>query len=157
MTPLLTTASVYLCTDINPRASVCTFATGRQNKVPLDPITCDLSKPLMTRLRHCVDIILFNPPYVPTLHEESFHAQDSAGIPASWAGGLDGMEVTNCFLENIGDLLTNNGKFYLVALAQNNIPEICEKIRNKFNMNGRIALQRRTGGEHLSIICFSRS
>lgn len=56
---------------------------------------------MLTRLRHCVDIILFNPPYVPTDHGESFHAQGSAGIAGSWAGGLDGMEVTNRFLDNV--------------------------------------------------------
>ncbi|KAG6371668.1 hypothetical protein JVT61DRAFT_9383 [Boletus reticuloceps] len=54
------------------------------------------------RLRRSVDIILFNPPYVPTDREESVHAQGSAGIAGSWAGGLDGMEVTNRFLDNVG-------------------------------------------------------
>ncbi|KAF8446240.1 S-adenosyl-L-methionine-dependent methyltransferase [Boletus edulis BED1] len=151
------TNALYLCTDINQRASVCTFATGKQNKVPLSPITCDLSKPLSMRLRRSVDIILFNPPYVPTDHEESVHAQGSAGIAGSWAGGLDGMEVTNRFLDNVGDLLSDCGKFYLVAQAQNNIPEICERMQIKFNLNSRIALQRRAGREHLFIICFSRS
>jgi len=151
------TNALYICTDINQRASVCTFATGKQNKIPLNPITCDLSKPLLTRLRHCVDVILFNPPYVPTDHEESFHAQGDAGIAGSWAGGPDGMDITNRFLDDVGDLLSDCGKFYLVSLAQNNIPEIRERMRKKFNMNSRIALQRRAGREHLFIICFSRS
>lgn len=166
---------VYLCTDINQRASVCTFTTGKQNKVlsfhqssgnltqaktvevPLDPITCDLSRPLSMRLRHCIDIILFNPPYVPTVHEESVRAQGNADIVGSWAGGLDGMEVTNRFLDDAGvcphsarmlqitfnrgqDLLSDCGKFYLVALAQNNIPEIRQRMREKFNMNSQVCV-----------------
>ncbi|KAI9572683.1 S-adenosyl-L-methionine-dependent methyltransferase [Boletus coccyginus] len=130
--------ALYLCTDINQRASVCTFATGMQNKVPLNPITCDLFIPLLTRLRRCVDVVIFNPPYVPTDHEESLHAQDSAGIAGSWAGGLGGMEVTSRCLDNVAELLSNCGRFYLVALAQNDIPGIRERMREKFNMNSRV-------------------
>jgi len=36
------------------------------------------------------------------------------------------------------DLLSDCGKFYLVALAQNNIPEIRERMRKKFNMNSQV-------------------
>jgi release factor glutamine methyltransferase len=36
------------------------------------------------------------------------------------------------------DLLSDCGKFYLVSLAQNNIPEIRERMRKKFNMNSRV-------------------
>lgn len=41
-----------------------------------------------------VDILLFNPPYVPTESSEIF----GTGIEASWAGGVDGREVINRFL-----------------------------------------------------------
>ncbi|KIJ21476.1 hypothetical protein PAXINDRAFT_63754 [Paxillus involutus ATCC 200175] len=149
--------ALYLCTDINTRASVCTAATGEQNKIPLNPITCDLSGPLSPRLRHSVDIILFNPPYVPTDHDEASYAQDSAGIAGSWAGGADGMEITNRFLDNVGDLLSDRGKFYLVALAQNNIPEIRQKMQNSFHLNSEVVIQRRAGRENLHIVRFSRS
>jgi len=134
-----------------------TAATGEQNKIPLNPITCDLSGPLSPRLRHSVDIILFNPPYVPTDHDEASYAQDSAGIAGSWAGGADGMEITNRFLDNVGDLLSDRGKFYLVALAQNNIPGIRQKMQNSFHLNSEVVIQRRAGRENLHIVRFSRS
>lgn len=126
----------------------------KATQIPLNPITCDLSKPLSTRLQHCVDIILFNPPYVPTAYEESFHAQGDAGIAGAWAGGLDGMEVTDRFLDNVEvchtrpvcnelpttgqSLLSDSGKFYLVAVTQNNIPEIRERMRKQFNMSSQV-------------------
>lgn len=72
-----------------------------QEQVPLDPITCDLAQPLKTRLQHSVDVILFNPPYVPTDTEEALHAQSDASISGSWAGGMDGMEITNRFLDDV--------------------------------------------------------
>ncbi|KAF9229628.1 hypothetical protein BS17DRAFT_792513 [Gyrodon lividus] len=149
--------ALYLCTDINKRSSICTLATGKQNKTPLDPVTCDLSRPLLTRLRHSVDIILFNPPYVPTEHDEASRAQDVAGIAGSWAGGADGMEVTDRFLDDVGDLLSDHGKFYLVALAQNNIPEIRQKMQNDFDLSSEIVVRRRVGREDLHIVRFSRN
>ncbi|KAF9243826.1 S-adenosyl-L-methionine-dependent methyltransferase [Melanogaster broomeanus] len=148
--------ALYLCTDINERASICTLATGRQNRIPLNSITCDLSRPLLTRLRHSVDVIIFNPPYVPTDHHEASHSQDAAGIAGSWAGGLDGMEVTNRFLDIVGELLSACGKFYLVALAQNNIPDIRQRMQEKFDLDSEIVIQRRVRREHLHIVRFSR-
>jgi len=67
------------------------------------------------------------------------------------------MEITNRFLDNVGDLLSDRGKFYLVALAQNNIPEIRQKMQNSFHLNSEVVIQRRAGRENLHIVRFSRS
>jgi release factor glutamine methyltransferase len=60
-----------------------------------------LALPLLSRLRHSVDILLFNPPYVPTVIDEAENAQGTAGIEGSWAGGLDGMQITDVFLQTV--------------------------------------------------------
>jgi len=44
-------------------------------------------------------VILFNPPYVPTGPKEALWAQEAKNITGAWAGGVDGMQVTNDFLE----------------------------------------------------------
>jgi release factor glutamine methyltransferase len=41
-----------------------------------------------------VDILVWNPPYVPTPSEEVH----TAGITQSWAGGIDGREIVDKFL-----------------------------------------------------------
>lgn len=67
----------------------------------MDPLVASLAHPLTSRLGHAVDILVFNPPYVPTYDEEVDAAQRGAGISGSWAGGADGMQVTDALLRQI--------------------------------------------------------
>ena len=48
-----------------------------------------------------VDVLLFNPPYVPTEAAEVGAAQNAADIQGSWAGGSRGMEITDKVLDNL--------------------------------------------------------
>ncbi|KAG2155500.1 S-adenosyl-L-methionine-dependent methyltransferase [Suillus clintonianus] len=150
-------SSLYLCTDINKHATRCTLATGKQNKITLDPVTCSLTRPLSSRLRHAVDILLFNPPYVPTDTGEASSAQNSANIAGSWAGGTDGMEITNLLLRDVECLLSPRGRFYLVALKQNDVPSIRSRMLEEFGLTSQIVIERRAGKEFLLIIRFTRT
>ena len=55
----------------------------------------------MRRLKHAVDILIFNPPYVPTCDDEADDAQQGASIQGAWAGGKDGMQVTDILLDQV--------------------------------------------------------
>lgn len=118
-------SSVYIATDINTHACRCTVATARKNKASVssalnsaldlssditqsevDTIRTSLTGPLSTRLRNSVDLLIFNPPYVPTESTESQQGQEHGQISSSWAGGFDGMEVTNKLL---GESQVRNG------------------------------------------------
>lgn len=57
-----------------------------------------LVSPFMHRLRKNVDVLIFNPPYVPTSVDEADDAQGARGIAGAWAGGQDGMRVTDVLL-----------------------------------------------------------
>ena len=70
-------------------------------QVPLEPVVASLARPLTNRLEHAVDILVFNPPYVPTYDEEMHAAQHDTGISGSWAGGADGMQVTDALLRQV--------------------------------------------------------
>ncbi|KAG1783597.1 S-adenosyl-L-methionine-dependent methyltransferase [Suillus placidus] len=150
-------SSLYLCTDINKHATRCTLATGKQNKILLDPITCSLAGPLSSRLCHAVDVLLFNPPYVPTDTDEASSAQSSADIAGSWAGGIDGMEITNRLLQDVECLLSPRGRFYLVALKQNDVPSIQSRMLEDFGLTSQVVIERRAGREFLLIIRFART
>jgi len=159
---------LYLCTDINPHACRCSQRTGGKNNVSLECIGASFASPLMSRLRHQVDIILFNPPYVPTGYEEAQTAQQGKGLSGAWAGGHDGMGVTNGFLD-----VVKNGRFYLVALKKNNISEIQRRMLEEHDLESQVrnqhvlfldlglllfqvVLRRQAGREHLFILRFTQ-
>ncbi|XP_071243898.1 methyltransferase N6AMT1 [Salvelinus alpinus] len=144
--------ALYLCTDVNPAAAQCTLETSRCNGVSLQPIITDLVDSLLPRLCGKVDVLLFNPPYVVTPSEEV----GSQGIEAAWAGGRWGREVMDRFFPLLPKLLSNQGLFYLVTVAENNPEEITTLLR-KFGLQGAPCLSRRTGPESLSVLRFQRT
>ncbi|XP_054829205.1 methyltransferase N6AMT1 isoform X2 [Eublepharis macularius] len=108
--------ALYLCTDTNSAAGLCTVETAKRNNVDLQPIITDLVTGLLPRLLGKVDLLLFNPPYVVTPSVEI----KSHGIEASWAGGKNGREVMDKLFPVVSDLLSTRGLFYLVAVEENN-------------------------------------
>ncbi|KAF8898442.1 S-adenosyl-L-methionine-dependent methyltransferase [Infundibulicybe gibba] len=151
---ILGSSTLYLCTDINPHASRCSFSTGFRNRVYLDCINASFALPLAQRLNHTVDLIIFNPPYVPTITDEVASAQDIRDIRGSWAGGTDGMQVTDQFLSTVKDLMAPNAYFYLVALKQNDVLGISQRMRESYGLHSDVVLQRRAGREHLFVLRF---
>lgn len=111
-------------------------------------ITADLCSPL----RHgTVDVLLFNPPYVPTPElpaqpsTDTQHVATATGSSAStsskfereshllslsYAGGADGMETTDRLLDRIPEILDpKRGVAYVLLCEQNKPAEVMEKIR----------------------------
>lgn len=136
-----------LGTDINSfacRAASQTVKTAIEDSdngrsVFLDAVNGDLAT--MIRLAS-VQVCIFNPPYVPAeLPNFSRHAeynavqpgksatsfeQDSYLLELSYAGGDDGMAVTNRMLEQIPETLNERGVGYLLLCAQNK-PELVKQ------------------------------
>jgi len=69
-----------------------------------DVVMMDLVSGFESRLRHRVDVLIFNPPYVPSgddLVEDDLISEDKHGISAAWAGGQDGRQVLDRLLPKI--------------------------------------------------------
>lgn len=90
-----------------------------------------------------VDILIFNPPYVPTPDlpslpcydpsaetDKTAFEQDSHLLELSYAGGADGMETTNRLLKALPDVLSARGVAYVLLCAQNRPDEVKEGIRD---------------------------
>ncbi|CAH8589583.1 unnamed protein product [Schistosoma rodhaini] len=111
--------------------------------------------PLLSRLYQSVDLIMFNPPYVPTTSEE--HKSASSTIVASWSGGRLGREVIDPFLSQAYNLLSPHGCIYLL-LSRDNCPEKVHLMMTKLS-NGRLhakeILHRRVHNEFLTVFRYS--
>ncbi|KAI9710561.1 MAG: S-adenosylmethionine-dependent methyltransferase [Bogoriella megaspora] len=112
---------------------------GLSKAVFLDAMDCDLGSALHPK---SVDVLIFNPPYVPTealpnisqKHEaynvltngSTTFEQDSHLLELSYAGGKDGMEVTERLLSELPTLLTRDRGVAYVLLCKQNRPDAVE-------------------------------
>ncbi|MCJ1343043.1 S-adenosylmethionine-dependent methyltransferase [Peltigera leucophlebia] len=145
-----------LGTDINPFACQATEQTVLQacrdesrdfkdkkdikerysNQHPLAILNADLTTPIRSGM---VDVLIFNPPYVPTSEVplpatadtgSSAFQYDSRLLALSYAGGVHGMEVTNKLLEQIPRVLSpERGLAYILLCEQNKPKEVMQRIR----------------------------
>ncbi|PVH88631.1 hypothetical protein DL98DRAFT_202647 [Cadophora sp. DSE1049] len=84
-----------------------------------------------------VDVLVFNPPYVPTLElpqmpvefasQVTTYDDDSKLLSLSYAGGLDGMETTHRLLENLDTVLCRTRGCAYVLLCAQNQPELVKE------------------------------
>jgi len=100
--------------DINPHAAKCTKENGVE-AIRGDMLSCIKGK---------FDIIIFNPPYLPTKDEE----RTSDWINVALDGGNDGREIINRFLVEACDHLVENGRILVLVSSFTGIEEIKSKM-----------------------------
>ncbi|CAL5346608.1 unnamed protein product [Camellia sinensis] len=141
----------YIATDINPHAVRVTSETLQAHGVYADLITTEIASGLEKRLEGLVDVMVVNPPYVPTPEDEV----GREGIASAWAGGENGRSVIDKILPIADKLMSDRGWLYMVTLTANNPSEICLQMREK-GYASRIVVQRSTEEESLHVIKFWR-
>ena len=104
----------------------------------LDAVQGDLVAPVRDG---AVDVLVFNPPYVPTealpappptdanVGATTFE-EDSHLLALSYAGGRDGMETTDRLIAALPKTLSERGCAYLLLCAQNRPDEVKARLRN---------------------------
>ncbi|USW59144.1 Putative DNA methylase, N-6 adenine-specific, S-adenosyl-L-methionine-dependent methyltransferase [Septoria linicola] len=107
----------------------------------LDSICGDLTTCLRSAT---IDILIFNPPYVPTeelpeqwndqadyksLSSTARFDRDSHLLSLSYAGGANGMETTDRLLVQVPDVLSDRGVAYVLLCKQNRPEEAARKVR----------------------------
>jgi len=149
-------SAMHYVTDVNPHAVAVALRTAKASGLPrgtVEPILCDLASPLLDKLNGKVDVLIFNPPYVPTPDDEV----GSDGIEASWAGGKDGRVVLDRALPQIARLLSKpHGAAYVITV-DDNLPE---DIAYKMNMHGiqvKPFVRRKARNEYLSVQKFTHN
>jgi len=147
-------SAALVATDLNASANAATAATAAANSVPLEVVRADL---LGAVRPGTVDVLLFNPPYVPTSEEEAASGQAERDISAAWAGGPDGRVVVDRLLPDLGRLLSARGVFYLLGVRENRPDELAAQVEAQHGMRAELIAERRAQNERLFVMRFSRS
>jgi len=152
----------------NSTAQTFSVAKKEQEKGSGEMVGC-VQSDLVTSLRPgIVDVLLFNPPYVPSteipseLHEdllknefESDFQKESNMLALSYAGGVDGMETTNRLLASLSSILSPRGVAYILLCAQNKPDDVSKQIRT-WGMEWRVEVAgdsgRKAGWEVLKVL-----
>ena len=96
--------------EINPFAARCSKENG------IEVIRGDL----LSCIKGEFDLIIFNPPYLPTNEME----RTKDWINAALDGGYDGRSIIKRFLNEAGNCLSNNGKILLLISSMTGIGEV---------------------------------
>ncbi len=107
------TGASVVATDLNPHA--CRAARDRG----VEALRADLVSPISD---DAVDVVLFNPPYLPT--EEAEEWNDWMEVALS--GGETGREVIDPFLDVVGRVLTPGGYVLLLVSSLTGVEEVVE-------------------------------
>lgn len=149
-----------LGTDVNRNACIATRETvstaikehqkaqetSNMHAVHVSSLASDLCSALRPR---SVDVLLFNPPYVPSeelprlpsaeendpatskaMSRSAKFESDSYFLSLTYAGGADGMETTNRLLDALPETLSCRGVAYVLLCKQNRPDEVMERVRN---------------------------
>jgi release factor glutamine methyltransferase len=107
---LATIAGSVVATDINPHAVACARYMG------IDPVQCDL----VSGIRGMFDLIIFNPPYLPTQPGERINDW----LEYALDGGTTGRVVIERFVLDVGRVLAPGGRVLLLFSSLTELTDV---------------------------------
>ncbi len=113
--------AMVTATDINPVAVDNARSNAKRNNLQIDIVQTDLGSGISGKF----DIILFNPPYITGEDSEILNNREKEQL----VGGEGGHELSIRFLDEVRDLLCEEGSIFLLTSSQseNNILEYASK------------------------------
>jgi release factor glutamine methyltransferase len=129
-----------LATDINPHAVLVTRERG------IEVVRTDLFSGICGRF----DLVLFNPPYLPTQPEE----RGDDWLEYALDGGHDGRATISRFLSGVGRVLAPSGRVLLLVSSLTGVREVCTLIAQA-GFAPEVMMEEQVEGELLTVIRFS--
>jgi release factor glutamine methyltransferase len=133
----LAQVSDVVATDINPHAVLCARCSG-VNVVRSD---------LFAGIRGAFDLILFNPPYLPTQPEERI----DDWLEFALDGGESGRVVIERFAAGVGGVLAPGGRVLLLISSLTGLSEIIA-LFFRYGYSSEIAMQQAVEDEMLYVL-----
>lgn len=138
-----------IATDINMEACECTMFNSKANDVKIEVVCSSLFENF--RQQSCFDLILFNPPYVPSEREEI----KGNGLNRAWAGGENGREIIDLFLNGLLGMLSEKGVCFMITVKENNLSNI-KDVLFSLGFDMCVIKERKVQMEHLFVLKISR-
>jgi len=131
-----------LATEINPHAASCAKANG------VEVIRTDLFRGLKPGIPQAsFDLILFNPPYLPTSEEEKV----PGWLNYAFDGGGSGRETLDRFLDEVRNYLKPGGKI-LVLISSITGLEAVKKKMEKLGFDVDVVRRKKVSFEELMVV-----
>lgn len=134
-------ASSVVATDISPFAC----DNARLNGVPV--VRTDLYRGICGKF----DLVIFNPPYLPTSDEERL----KSWLNRAFDGGPTGRDEIVRFLEGIDDILAPGGRILMVVSTVTGVGEIMKIFSGRGFRGGEVASEK-VPFEKLVVLKFSK-
>lgn len=129
-------------TEINPHAALCAKRNGVQ------VIRTDLFRGIKPEIPETrFDLILFNPPYLPTCEEEKVEGW----LNYAFDGGVSGRETLNRFLDEVGAYLRPGGKILVLISSLTGLEDVSEKM-NFLGFSVEISGRKKISFEELIVL-----
>jgi release factor glutamine methyltransferase len=129
-------------TEINPHAARCAKANG------IEVILTDLFNGLKSGSRGAsFDLVLFNPPYLPTSEDEKV----PGWLNYAFDGGASGRETLDRFLDEVGDYLKPGGEILVLISSITGFEAVKEKMmRSGFEVD--VVRRKKVSFEELMVV-----
>jgi HemK-related putative methylase len=114
--------------DVLPNAIYCARLNEKLNDLNnrIRFIESNLFESFPKYLRHSLDIIIFNPPYLPSI-ENSLNLQKDN----TWNGGNTGLEILIDFFDQVKEFLSDQGVIYFICSSNTSIKSLLKKLSSK--------------------------
>jgi release factor glutamine methyltransferase len=131
-----------LATEINPHAACCAKANG------VEVIRTDFFRGVKSgKTESCFDLILFNPPYLPTSKDEKV----PGWLNYAFDGGISGRETLDRFLDEVKDYLKPGGKILVLISSITGLGAVMEKMKG-LGFKADIIERKKVSFEELMVI-----
>jgi release factor glutamine methyltransferase len=126
-----------VATDINPHAVFCAQKKG------VEAVQGDL----LCGIRSSFDLILFNPPYLPTQPEDRI----DDWLEYALDGGASGRDVISRFAEEAGRVLAPGGRILLLISSLTGLPEVRDLLFRR-GFRSEIIMKKKVENEELYVL-----
>ncbi len=144
-----------VCTDINPYAVDLAKRNYSRNKSLIEGNfevrKGDLFSPI--KQKEVFDVIIFNPPYLPTKKNEL--VGESGWFDVATNGGIDGIIITNRFIDKLPFFLNEKGQAYFVFSSLSDC-NILESFIKKKKFQYKVVLSSSFNDETISVYCLTK-